>query len=326
MKDHFIEFFRKNNFNCFPIPEHKKEADYRYKASKTVANQVIKPNENYGVIPMVGSGNCILDFDDKEEYRQFAELMIKEGWMVIESPHGWHIPVRGLSGGVSKTALFNYKIQDKKIVEIQGYDHYCVGVGSTIIDKEDRELSYISRGSEKIWDQKGKDFHEFIDFICRTVNVEHVKKLSTSSYKNLRDKFKNGEIPDAKQSNDYFHQASRQCLTDGKTIQEARDALRVIYHKWSTSEQFSDRPWSNIEQKINEVYDDPDKFIIKEGRPKKEKELQTAVIARRIVDSRNIYSDVDTDEIFENKNGFLELINNSLVREMLRLHPEMKQS
>jgi len=97
-KKHFIELFRKNGFNCFPIAEHQKVADYRYKASKTIPNQPIGEHENYGVLPTKEAGNAIIDFDNKEKYRSFAEHMIKQGYMVIESPHGWHIPVVSLTG------------------------------------------------------------------------------------------------------------------------------------------------------------------------------------------------------------------------------------
>ena len=107
-KAHFIELFRKNGFNCFPIAEHQKVADYRYKASQTLPNQSIRDIENYGVLPINGNGNAIIDVDNKEKYRPFAKHMIEQGYMVIESPHGWHIPVIGLSGNVSKVELFNY--------------------------------------------------------------------------------------------------------------------------------------------------------------------------------------------------------------------------
>lgn len=67
-REYFIKFFREHGFNCFPIPENQKVADYRYKASKTPANQSIVGHENYGVLPMEGKGNAIIDMDDKEKY------------------------------------------------------------------------------------------------------------------------------------------------------------------------------------------------------------------------------------------------------------------
>ena len=323
-KNHYIELFRTHKFNCFPIPENTKVADFRYKASKTPPNQMITHEENYGILPTAGSGNCLVDFDDKEEYREFATHMIKKGYMITESPHGWHMPVIGLSGQVGKTELFNYKLQNKKLIEVQGFDHYCVGTESVIVDTDDKVLKYENKGSDKIWDAKGKDFHEMIDDLCKQCNVEARKKHSNSSYKNFRDKFLSGEIPTKGQSNDYFHQAAIQCNHDELSIVDARDKIKVIYHKWSTSDQYSNRPWSNIEQKIQEVYDNNQ--VIKTGRPEKDDEHKTANIARKIVNERNIYSDVDTDEIFENKDGFLELINRTLIREMLSLHPEMTQT
>jgi phage/plasmid-associated DNA primase len=66
--------------------------------------------------------------------------------------------------------------------------------------------------------------------------------------------------------------------------------------------------------------------VVKTGRPEKPEDSKTVNIAKKIVNERNIYSNVDTDEIFENKDGFLELINRTLVREMLKLHPDMTQT
>ena len=323
-KNHYIELFRNSKFNCFPIPSNQKVADFRYKASKTIPNQIIKDEENYGILPTAGSGNCIVDLDNKEHYRKFADFMIKEGFMMIESPHGWHMPVVDLGGAVSKIELFDYDIQSKKIVEIQGYDHYCVGAESVIIDTDDRELTYNNKGSDKIWSGDGRDFHDFVDKICEKLKVESRKKNNNSSYQNFRDRFREGGLPTKGSSNDYFHQAAIACNTDGLSIEEARDRIKVVYHKWTTSDNFSNRPWENIEAKIVEVYSKNQ--VTKIGRPEKDDESKPENIARKIVSERNIYSDVDTDEIFENKDGFLELINHTLVREMLRLHPEMTQT
>ena len=186
-KQNYIKLLREFNFNCFPIPHYPndepepKGADYRYKASKTIHNQPIKDDENYGYIPISGKGNAILDLDNKEEYRDFAEENIKNGFMVIETGKGWHIPIIGLSGNISKIELFNYNIQSTKIIEIQGPDHYVMGVGCTIFHKElDKEISYENKGTNKIWDAKGKDFHGLIDFICKNLHVEGKKRSSRS--------------------------------------------------------------------------------------------------------------------------------------------------
>ena len=324
-KNKLIKIFRDNKFNCFPIPELKKIADFRYKASKTIPNQSIRDDENFGVLATAGSGNCVVDFDNKEEFRSFCEHMIEKGYMVIESPHGWHLPVINLTGQVSKIELYNYKIQDKKILEIQGFDHYVVGANSVIEAQGEGILNYVNKGSEKIWDAKGKDFHEMVDDLCRQCHVESKKKNSNSSYKNYRDRFRAGEIPTKGSSNDYFHQSAIACNTDGLSIQDAREKIKLVYHKWSTSEQYSGRTWENIEQKITQVYENQQ--VTQTGRPtQNNEENATAQIAQRMVASRKIYSNVDTDEIFENKSGFLELLNNSLVREILTAYPETTQA
>jgi len=220
-KYHFIKLLRDNNFNCFPVPRYpdyepeQKKADRRYAASRTPLNQPIAENENYGYIAIIGSGNAIADLDNKERYRPFAEHMIKEGYMVTETPHGWHIPVIGLSGTPTKTELFDYDFQpDKKIIEIQASNHYCIGPGSEIFDHDTKKIvKYQNRGSEKIWDAKGMDFHQFIDELCKQCKVQSRKRNSNSSHKNFRYRFLNGLLPTKGTSNDYFFNAALQCLT-----------------------------------------------------------------------------------------------------------------
>ena len=324
-KKHFIELFRKNGFNCFPIAEHQKVADYRYKASKTIPNQPIGEHENYGVLPTKEAGNAIIDFDNKEKYRSFAEHMIKQGYMVIESPHGWHIPVVSLTGLVSKVELFDYSKQEKKIVEIQGFDHYCVGVESQVFDKDIDGLNkYQNKGSEKIWNAKGIDFHQFVDELCIQCNVESHKRNNPSSYKNLRERFIKGMIPSKSTSNDYFFQSALQCNTDGLSQDEAIEKIRTVYDKWVLSDTFSNRPFSNIEAKIKDVYDNNKR--IEKGRPKGDGKIDRTEIARTLIAERKLYSDVDTHTIHENCNGFLEIINNTLKRELQTKFCEMEKS
>ena len=328
-KNKLIKTFRDNGFNCFPIPKLQKIADFRYKASKTPPNLPIADEENYGVIGVAGAGNCIIDFDNKEEYRSFAKLLIDSGYLVSESPHGWHVPATGFSGTVSKMEFFNYKIQDKKIVEIQGFDHYCVGAGCTIETEGEGILHYTNRGGLKIWNPSEKvnrpvDFEDWCDKLCEQVHVEGRKKKSNSSYKNFRDRFRAGQIPTKGTSNDYFHQSAIACNDDGLGIQEAREKIEEVFQRWTVSEQYSGRTWDNVLQKIQEVYDKNQKTTA--GRPQNTDDNPTSQIAQRIVATRKIYSNVDTDEIFENKNGFLELINNSLVREILTAYPETTQA
>lgn len=324
-KQNYIELFRKHNFNCFPIPTNQKIADKRYRASQTTSNQPILENENYGVLPTLGSGNAIIDFDNKERYRKFAEKRIDEGYMVIESPHGWHLPVIGLSGRVSKIELFDYKIQNKKIIEIQGKDHYCVGVESEILDKDTAQIiKYVNRGSDKILDVKGMDFHKFIDELCNFVSVVPRKKSNRSGYKHLRDRFLAGEIPLKGSSNDYFHQASIQCNTDGLSLEDATEKIKIIYHKWSVSDTFSDRPWSNIETKIQEVYDNNQ--VVEKGHPKKDsKENDLIKLCEDIIAERKIYSNEETDEIFEVKNYCLVKINKKLHKELQVQYPGLEE-
>ena len=324
-KDKIIKLLRSNGFNCFPIPSNQKIADYRYKASRTKLNQIIKENENFGYIPISGMGSAITDLDNKERYRSFAEHMIDEGYMVIETPHGWHIPVVGLSGHISKIELFDYDFQSKKIIEIQGSDHYCVGAYSQIIDKETQKIvKYENIGTNEVWNANNMDFHQFVDELCTQCKVESRKRSSRSSHKNFRDRFLKGLPPTKGTSNDYFFNAPLQCNSDGLTESEATEKIKTVYDKWVQSDTFSDRPWSNIESKISEVYQDDLK--IENGRPKGSKTgLDRTQIAQEMISERLFYSDVNTHEIFENTNGFLEKINDSLKRELQNKYLEMEQ-
>jgi len=329
-KDEWIKFFREDSFNCFPLPRGKKEADHRYVANmKTPLNQEILPEENYGVLPIENNGNAIIDIDNKERYRNFAELMIKEKYVVTETGIGWHIFVKGLIGEIKKEKLFDYNFQpNKEIVEIQSPKQYCVGIGSTIYhDKLKKTITYKSRGGKRIWDLKGKNFGVFVDELCEKLSVERPRKNNPSGYKYLRDQFIKGKIPTENQSNDYFHEASRVCLTKNLSEDEAIEKIRIVYEEWKKSKFFSGRPFSNIIAKIKEVYNDPDKFIIRVGRKAGTSEkIDRTGLATSLNETRKIYSDVETHEIFENKNGFLEKINHSLKRELVSVNPEIEKA
>ncbi len=245
--------------------------------------------------------------------------------MVIETPHGWHIPVVGLTGVISKVELFDYKVQQKKIIEVQGFDHYCVGVESQVYDKDVEKLvKYQNKGSEKIWDAKGIDFHQFIDELCQQCKVESFKRNSRSSYKNFRQRFIKGLPPTQGTSNDYFHQAAIQCNTNGLTQDDAIEKIRIVYDKWIGTNAYSGRPFSNIEVKVRDVYENNQK--LETGRPKDEDRIDRTEIAQNMIADRKLYSDVDTHEIFENLKGFLEKINNTLKRGLQKTYPEMEKA
>ena len=329
-KEHYIELFRKNGFNCFPIRINQKEADNRYKAVRTKPNQPIKSTENYGIIPTIEGKNCVIDIDDKERYREFAEKMIKDGYMVTETGKGWHIPVINMENYATKIELWdkNTKNQttENKAIEIQGIKHYVVGVGSVIFhDKLNKLVTYTNKGTEKIYDLKGKNFHTLIEAICKSCNVTSKKKESRSSYKNLRERFQAGKLPTKGTSNDYFFNSALQCLTDGLTKDEATEKIKSIYEEWELSETFSNRPFSNILDKITDVYSNYEP--LKEGRPKgRNNDIDRTQIAKDILSERKIYSNVETHDIYENKNDFLERINNTLKKELYNNFPEIEKS
>jgi len=315
-KNYYIELFRKKGFNAFPIPRYSEEsgkskgADFRYKALNTIENQSIKENENYGIKPILGSGTAIIDLDNKERYRKLAEKIITDGFMVIETGKGWHIPVIGLTGEVTKMELFNYKVQDDKIIEIQGPKQYCVGVESIIFhDKLQKIVTYQNVGSDKIYDVKGRDFNDFVDELCKQCNVTGKQQGSgkPSSYKYLRDQFLKGIPPSEHTSNNYFHQSALQCNTEGLTREEAFEKIRKVYENWENKT----RNWNNIERKINEVYDNDDK--ITRGGHRKTNTINRTEIAQEYLKSGKFYSDGKDGGIWENKDGFLESINDTLI-------------
>lgn len=330
-RSEYIKLFRDNGFNCFPIPKYSddyanpKAGDIRYQAEETKQNQPISENENYGIIGIKGEGTAIIDLDHKENYRKFAEENISNGFMVIETPNGWHIPVKGLGGSIQKIMLFDYAIEPyKQIIEIQGFEHYVIGVGSEIFNKKTQcKVEYKNAGSNIIWDAKGNDFHKFVDFIAKRCNVVPKERSTRGAHHQMRKRFQDGKVPTKGTSNDYFYNAAIQCLTDKLTLDTAKEKIEEIYEKWVTSDTFSGRPWSNIEAKIEDAYENGEPLT--EGRPQgKGKGLDRLAIAQTVMDGRKIYSDIETGEVYEDKSGFLEKITKSLQREIQLLYPSLE--
>lgn len=332
-KAYYIKLFRNNGFNCFPIPKYPdaylehKAADLRYQGVRTKINQPITEEENYGVIAIKGAGTCFIDLDHKENYRSFAEENIKNGHMVIETPNGWHIPIKNLGGEIQKVMLYDYGVEPtKQIVEIQGHDHYVIGVSCEIMDKKTKQkVSYKSVGSDKIFDAKGKDFHDFVDFLCKRLGVISGKRSSRSAHRNMRIRFLEGKPPTKGTSNDYFYNAAIQCLTDKLTIGEAIEKIKTVYDNWRQTPQFSGREWRNIEAKIEDAYENGEP--LREGRPKGGGgDIDTVTIAQNIIGDRKIYSNLDTGDVYENTSGFLEKITKTLQRELQIKYPVLKEA
>jgi hypothetical protein len=334
-KAFYIDLFRKLGFNCFAIPirsddtpnQDKKAGDYRYNAEKTEHGQVIKETENYGVLPTKEGKNAWVDFDDKEEYRQFATIMIKDGYIVIETPHGWHIPVINLSTTASKKNLHNYSIRDKATIEIQGTKSYVVGCGSKIVDSETKEiLEYKSIGGQRIWDFKGKPFVDFVDYICKTCNVVDKKKSTTSHYQHLRNKFNEGKLPTKGQSNDYFMQGAVVLLDKGRTLEDCLSELEIVFNEWKESKNYTGRLWSEQIKKIEEVYENKDKYSLGSGRKKGSGDFDREGVADFVLKNKTLYSVKEKDgDVFENRNGFLERINDTLSVELKKKYRNMSE-
>lgn len=329
-KERYIKLFRDHGFNCFPIPSYPddhanpKSADSRYKAVRTIPNQVISPEENYGVIPLQDGGTVFLDLDHKELYRKFAEENITNGYMVIETPNGWHIPVVGLSGVIKKMMFYDKDVEPtKQIVEIQGHDHYVIGAGCSIWNaKKGQRGFYENKGSDVMWNAKGMDFNEFSDNICRALNVTAKESNRNANYE-MRKRFLEGKPPTKGTSNYYWYNASIQCLSDGLIYTEAETKLRQVYDKWVSSDTFSGRTWENVVVKLKDAYENGEPLT--EGRSigdNKKKENLVALCEKIILD-RSIYSNQETDEIFENNSGYIENITKKLHKQLQHSYPEM---
>jgi len=343
LREELIRILRANGFNCFPIPKYPdsyanpKGADSRYDSSRTQPDQPINENENYGVIPVKGAGTLIIDLDHKENYRAFAEENIENGRMVIESPNGWHIPVKGLLGDIKKVMLYDYAIESQKqIIEVQGYEHYVVGAGSDLIDKKTgQRVEYKIPAHTTVMDfQFKKDIHDFIDFICSRCKVTPPKRDSNrSAHKHMRDRFKEGKVPTKGTSNDYFYNAGIQCLTNGLEENLERDVIleraipvvEEIYNKWVVSDTYSGRTWENVLTKLNDAI--LNGSPLKEGRPSGGGgEVDTVKIAQTLLEERKLYSDLDLGLLYEAENGFLEDISKDLGRDLQVLYPVLTEA
>ena len=318
-RERTIEILRKNNFNCFPVPTNTKKADGRYDADRTKLNQIIDDKENYGYV--ASKNNCIIDFD----HTKFNEIVdeIASKYMVTRTAHdGRHLPVINLKGNASKIELFDYSIQDKKIIEIQGTKHYVIGSGSKLSELG-KELTYENIGTDVIFDANGQDFDSFVHYICVKFGVTGKKKTDNQNYE-MRERFKNKQPPTKGTSNSYFYNAALLCNTENLSKGQAIELIAEVYDKWNPDNE--KRAWSNIEDTINNVYERDDK-ITKGRKAGSTSGLDLTKIAQEIAHLRNIYSDSEDKEsiIYENKNGFLEPINGKLRKELQKQYPKMKK-
>ena len=330
-----IELYRKNKYNVFPIPKEQKGADTRYDSEKTARNQVIKPNENYGIIGTLEGANGTVDFDDKEFFRGFIEKIISKGCKVIESPHGWHVPYINIGNSFGKVYLWNKTINpDKAIIEIMTNKTYVLGMGSLIHeDKNDNNsklVTYKNVGSDKFWDLKGLESGDFIDYICKECNVKLSDDTNVSQNQKLRLAFTDRKYPTGN-SNDYFLQASRVCYwTENLEREEAYDEIKKVYEEWKASKYYSNRSWSNCKTKIDEIYDNPKKWQIRSGKKfgSGNSDIDRTEIAMKFLKdiNREFFSDKVMKTIWENKGGYLEQVNDIIPTQLFNLNPKLERA
>lgn len=332
-KDYNIESYKKQNYICFPIPKGSKGADSKYDASRTKRNQIITESENWGAIGTVNAKNGTVDFDNKEFFRPFVESMIKKGYKVIETPHGWHIPFINAGNSFDKVNLWNRTVNpEKQILEIMTSDTYVVGVGSWV--HEDKKnpnselVTYKDVGSDKFWDLDGMESGDFIDYICKECNVELSDGTNSSQNQNLRMAFTDRKIPTGN-SNHYFLEAARVCCWTEKLEREiAFDEIKKVYDEWRVSEHYTNRSWDNVKVKIDTVYDNPKIWEIRSGKKlgSNKSAIDRLDIALKLLKEREFFSDKRTGDINENKGGYLELVNDVLPSELFIINNKIESA
>ena len=332
-KDYNIELYKKQDYICFPIPKGSKGADSKYDASRTKRNQIIKEDENWGAIGTVNARNGTVDFDNKELFRPFAENMIEKGYKVIESPHGWHIPFINAGDSFGKVNLWNTSVNpEKQIVEIMTSDTYVVGVGSWVHEDKnnpDSELvTYKDVGSDKFWDLDGMESGDFIDYICKECDVNLPDGTNSSQNQNLRLAFTERKIPTGN-SNNYFLEAARVCYwTEKLEREQAYDEIKKIYDEWRISEHYTNRSWDNVKVKIDTVYDNPKNWEIRSGKKlgSSKDAIDRLKIGLKLLKEREFFSDKRTGDVYENKGGYLELVNDVLPSELFIINNKIESA
>jgi len=320
----YIQILRDNGFNCFPInPKSEKQANSIYKGAETKTGQPILDSENYGYMAQTGKGNCIIDFDHQKYESQLLDMA--KNYMVIKTGQGFHLPVIGLTDDMSKVELFDYSIQDKKIMEIQGIKHYAMGIGSDIYHlKLEKDVEYVNIGTDIIYNRVSSS-EGLVEQMCSKFNVQGKKKTDSQHYE-MRQRFQDGKPPTKGTSNDYFWNAGIQCLTDEITEVQAQEKIKRVYDKWEISPTFSGRSWENILAKIKDAYENGTPLTV--GRNKKSDDgFDVVAISLAVNKSRKLYSDSEDKQaiIYENKNGFLEHINGKLRKELQKQYPQAQK-
>lgn len=323
-RNDIIEFLRANGFNCFPVPlrpgeicKNWKKGDKRFDAERTPLNQEIKDNENYGVVPIKGAGTCIIDFDSEDEFRKGCEQIAGQ-FFVVKSPHGFHVYVMGLTTNSDKVELFKPSVQEKKIVEIQGHNHFCMGPGSIIDSSDEGHLEYQLIGKLCIM-TVNKRFDDFVDDLCDKVGIN--RNTTREQNYQMRKRFAEGKIPSPGTSNSFYYNASLWCNSPPQnyTKDEATKLILENFEKYKKSSHYRGRSESDVLRAIDTVYDNDHHYDIQGGRPKGATStgIDRVEVAEKYMENRQFYSSDNLETIYENKKGFLEDVTFDVDRELM---------
>ena len=161
-------------FRVFPI-EGGKKYDKRYRGeAQADSRDIIRDDENIGVIAVKGAGTCILDFDFmSEDVRNFMNDIAEKGYLVVRTPSkGYHLYMKGIADVGAKAQLFFRSDNPegkghggkKPAVDVQTYRNYCVGPTSALTGSGQ---GYENIGGYEILDAREASFNGLIMRICK---------------------------------------------------------------------------------------------------------------------------------------------------------------
>ena len=280
------------------------------------------PSEDNIKTPMYAvvqdENNLVIDIDDIELNNVLESYLDKT--LVTETGNGgrhyYFKDIQRDGNGIRISKLFH---KGMEVGDIKASKSYVIGIGS----------SYVEDGVKKEYKQISTT-DNVLEIDCKTIFSKlsangittGSNDLSKQQRYELRQRFKNELVPLQGTSNPYFYQASLWCIDEGFTKEEAITKIERVFDNYKETKHYRNRPWSDVERTIEDVYSK--KLTVTKGRPRNEDSIDRTQIALDIIANRKIFSDVDTDIIFENKHGFLESINGTIRKELQRKYPEME--
>ena len=297
------------------IPDKDPKALFR-KEWQTLPSENNIKTSMYAVIQE--DNKLVFDIDDIELNNVLESYLDKT--LVTETGNGgrhyYFKDIQRVGTGIRISKLFH---KGMEVGDIKASKSYVIGIGS----------SYVEDGVKKEYKQISTT-DKVLEIDCKTIFSKlsangittGSNDLSKQQRYELRQRFKNELPPLQGTSNPYFYQASLWCTDEGFTKEEATTKIKRVFDNYKETKHYRNRPWSDVERTIEDVYSK--KLTVTKGRPRNEDSIDRTQIALDIIANRKIFSDVDTETIYENKQGFPESINGTLRKELQRKYPEME--